>query len=157
MADRISPAQRSRVMSRIRAKHTRPELSVRRAVRGLGYRTRLHVASLPGCPDIVVPSRRVVISVKGCFWHSHYCQRGRVPPGPYWCRKLLLNRRRDERNEQRLRRMGWSILSVWECQITRWGMARLQCRIGRHLLWVAERPAGLRRYADTGVKRQLAR
>src|SRR5258708_39131591 len=69
--------KRSALMSKIRAKNTQPEMTVRRALHGLGYRFRLHVRKLPGCPDIVMPRHGTIIQVKGCFWHGHRCLKGR--------------------------------------------------------------------------------
>ena len=80
MVDVLTPKQRQFCMSRIQGKDTRPEMVVRRMVHALGYRYRLHVRSLPGCPDLVFPSREKVIFVHGCFWHRHNCRYGRVRP-----------------------------------------------------------------------------
>jgi DNA mismatch endonuclease (patch repair protein) len=113
--------ERSALMSRIRSVNTKPELLVRRALHGLGYRFRLHVRSLPGCPDIVLPKHRTIIQVKGCFWHGHSCRDGRLPSTnvEYWTPKLLRNRERDNTNERKLRRLGWSVFCVWECKLKR--------------------------------------
>ena len=75
MADRITPEQRSAIMSRIRSKDTRPEIVVRRALHAMGFRFRLHVRSLPGCPDIVLPKHSIAVQVRGCFWHLHRCMK----------------------------------------------------------------------------------
>lgn len=106
-------------MRRIRKKNTRPELVVRRLVHSMGYRFRLHVASLPGSPDIVLPRHRKVIFVHGCFWHRHDCPDGiKLPHSKpdYWIPKLARNRQRDERHAQELRQLGWSVLAIWECE-----------------------------------------
>lgn len=106
-------------MSRIRAKNTKPEMVVRGALSRLGYRFRLHVRKLPGCPDIVLPRYATVIQVKGCFWHGHDCLKGRLPRSnrSYWIPKLKLNKMRDRKNERKLRRMGWSVKTIWECRL----------------------------------------
>ncbi len=106
-------------MSRIRSKDTKPEMLVRRALHGLGFRFRLHVRTLPGCPDIVLPKHGTIIQVKGCFWHGHTCRDGRFPRSnsAYWTPKLLKNASRDRLNERKLRRLGWSVRSVWECRL----------------------------------------
>lgn len=106
-------------MAAIRAKHTQPELRVGRVLRALGYKFRLHVRSLPGCPDIVLGRHRKIIQVKGCFWHGHRCLKGRLPKTnrSYWVPKLKGNKRRDITNERKLRRMGWSVRSIWECRM----------------------------------------
>ncbi|HEV8573574.1 MAG TPA: very short patch repair endonuclease [Dehalococcoidia bacterium] len=117
--DRLSREKRSLLMSRIRSKDTQPEILVRRALWRLGVRYRLHVRSLPGRPDVVIRRAGTVIQVKGCYWHAHRCQEGRVPPGPYWREKLTRNKARDRRTERALRRLGWRVLVVWECQVGR--------------------------------------
>lgn len=111
---------------------------VRRLVHGMGYRYRLHAADLPGRPDIVLPRLGKVIAVQGCFWHMHRCARCRVPGShtSYWLRKLQGNAARDKRNFAALRRAGWSVLVVWECQTRRERLAALRAR----LLAFLERP-----------------
>ena len=109
-------------MAAIRAKHTKPEIAVRRALYAMGLRFRLHDARLPGRPDIVIRRRMAIVQVKGCFWHGHRCLKGRVPGvnRRYWLAKIAGNRARDARNERRLRSMGWSVRTVWECKVRRW-------------------------------------
>jgi DNA mismatch endonuclease (patch repair protein) len=126
-----SEAARSATMSRIRSKDTKPEMLVRKALHRLGYRFRLHVRNLPGCPDIVLPRHCTIIQVKGCFWHGHACQGGRLPKSntAYWAPKLLKNRERDRSNERKLRRLGWSVHSLWECQIGAWDQFGLEARL----------------------------
>ena len=120
MTDTLTPEQRSHQMSRVRDRDTTPELVVRRFLHSCGLRYRLHVQSLPGCPDLVFPRLRKVVFVHGCFWHQHSCKRGnRVPKShrAYWQRKLKANKTRDEKHRRDLRRLGWKVLTVWECQI----------------------------------------
>ena len=130
MVDVLSRKQRQYCMSRIRGKNTKPEIIVRRLVHAMGYRYRLHRRNLPGCPDIVFPSRRKVIFVHGCFWHRHRCRYGRPMPSTrkgFWRKKLADNRERDKRNRRALRRLGWEVFVVWECQTKRpeWLLPRL--------------------------------
>ena len=129
--DVFSRKKRSEVMARIRAKNTKPELAVRGVLHSLGFRFRLHVGGLPGRPDIVMPKRRTVIQVKGCFWHGHACLKGRVPEGnrSYWLQKIRGNRLRDQRNARRLRRMGWLVATLWECDIRRWKREQLEAKL----------------------------
>jgi len=92
---------------------------VRRLVHGLGYRYRLHRRDLPGTPDLVFPALSKIIFIHGCFWHQHRCKRGRRIPATrqeYWVPKLARNVKRDRSSRRRLRRMGWDVLVVWECQ-----------------------------------------
>jgi DNA mismatch endonuclease Vsr len=105
-------------MAAVKSKDTTPELTVRRLVHRLGFRYRLHVKTLPGTPDIVLPRHRKIIEVRGCFWHGHTCGRCRIPATrrKWWTAKIQRNADRDRRNHRALRRLGWRILAVWECQ-----------------------------------------
>ena len=120
MTDIVSPSVRSRMMSGIRGKNTRPEVKLRKALFARGYRYRLHDKSLPGKPDLVFRGRRTVIQVHGCFWHRHQgCRFATTPatrPG-FWKRKFAQNVERDARNETALRNLGWKVVIVWECEI----------------------------------------
>lgn len=119
MADVFSRKKRSTVMAAIRSRNTSPELVVRRLISAMGIPFRSHVASLPGRPDIVLPKSQTVLQVKGCFWHGHFCLKGRVPVQnrSYWLNKISGNVKRDRRNEKRLRSLGWSVKTIWECRI----------------------------------------
>ena len=124
MVDNRTHESRSALMARIGGKNTAPELKVRRLLHSLGYRFRLHRRDLPGTPDIVFPSRRKAIFVNGCFWHAHGCRIGRPPRSrpEYWGPKLARNRARDKRNKADLRAMGWTVLTVWQCQVGKPGV-----------------------------------
>ena len=118
--DSISSERRSANMARIRSKNTKPEMVVRRLLHGLGYRYSLHRRDLPGAPDLVFPSRKKIILIHGCFWHQHKgCIDGRVPKSriDYWQPKLRRNVERDRRNISKLRRAGWKVLKLWECDV----------------------------------------
>lgn len=112
---------RSEIMRRVRSKDTKPEMIVRKLVYGMGLRYRLHCRSLHGCPDLVLSSRRKVIFVHGCFWHRHKCPAAKLPKSNYgyWRGKQDRNAERDERNATALRRDGWKVLTIWECEIKR--------------------------------------
>ena len=119
--DTLTPEQRSERMSRVRGADTEPELLVRRLVHGMGYRYRLHGKGLPGRPDLVFSARRKAVFVHGCFWHRHpnpRCSLARLPKSHlnFWLAKLEGNRARDERNQTKLRKLGWKVMVVWECQ-----------------------------------------
>jgi DNA mismatch endonuclease (patch repair protein) len=119
MPDVHTPEQRSFNMSRIRNRNTRPEMFVRSMVHRMGYRYRLHRKDLPGKPDLVFPSHGKVIFVHGCFFHMHDCRYGRVTPktnAEFWQTKRLSNVDRDKRNITALKRAGWKVIEVWECQ-----------------------------------------
>ena len=120
MADTVPPDVRSRIMAKVKSKGMKPEMRVRKLLHGLGYRYRLHRANLPGRPDLVFPSRRKVVFVNGCFWHRHNgCSRVRIPATnrDYWLSKLESNYIRDVRNVNLLEEQGWSVITVWECQL----------------------------------------
>ena len=119
--DRLSPKDRSENMRRIRSRDMRPEMTVRRTVHAMGYRYRLHDNRLPGKPDLVFRSRSKIIFVHGCFWHQHPDKRCPIVRTPksntvYWNQKLRQNVARDRKTKRRLRELGWSVLTVWECQ-----------------------------------------
>ena len=117
--DNLTRTQRSACMASIKGTNTRPEMVVRRLVHSLGYRYRLHRRQLPGTPDLVLPRHQCVIFVHGCFWHMHRCKRGKSTPrtnAEFWRIKREKTRLRDRRNIAALRRAGWQVLVVWECQ-----------------------------------------
>lgn len=108
-------------MSLIRSEDTKPEMLVRRFLHGQGLRYRLHARDLPGRPDLVLPKYGAVVFVEGCFWHGHSCQKGRIPgTNPeFWQAKVAANQARDKRNRRALRRDGWKVIRVWECQLAK--------------------------------------
>ena len=118
-------------MSRIRAANTKPELIVRSLLHKMGFRYRLHVRSLPGCPDIVLPRWKSVVFVHGCFWHRHRgCKLAYTPKSrkTFWLSKLEGNASRDKKTLAALKDQGWKPLVVWECEL------RDQDRLTRRLL-----------------------
>jgi len=118
--DIIDRNRRSRLMGRIRGKDTKPELIVRRLAHSLGYRFRLHRVGLPGRPDLVFPRYRTVVFVHGCFWHRHPgCPCAAVPKTrpEFWAAKFVSNVARDARNQAELRKLGWSVVVLWECEV----------------------------------------
>lgn len=119
MTDVVSPQVRSRMMSGIRGKNTRPELLIRHSLHRLGYRYRLHRKDLPGKPDLVLPRYRAVIFVNGCFWHGHDCHLFKWPSSraDWWRAKITKTRETDAASRQALAVMGWRILDVWECAL----------------------------------------
>ncbi len=138
MTDRLSRERRSWNMSRIRGKNTVPEKQVRSSLHRAGYRFRLHPKQLPGRPDVVLPKYRTVVFVHGCFWHRHkgcryaYTPKSRVA---FWNAKFESNVERDRRNSRELRRLGWKVVTVWECEAghpDRW-LRRLPGRLGRQV------------------------
>lgn len=117
MTDVHSPERRSKNMRAVRSKDTSPELLVRKLLFSSGMRFRLHVKSLPGSPDIVLPKYRVAIFVHGCFWHGHGCHLFKMPQTrpDFWRAKINSNRERDALNEAALNLAGWRVMCVWEC------------------------------------------
>ena len=144
--DIYDPATRSRVMSRIRGKDTAPEITVRRLLHRHGFRFRLHRKDLPGCPDIVLPKLQVVVFVHGCFWHQHECKLGKLPRSrrSYWLPKMNRNRARDALAVGKLKRLGWRVIVVWECQLRK--PIQLETKLLRQLAGAKLRKqGGLRR------------
>jgi DNA mismatch endonuclease (patch repair protein) len=131
-------------MRAVKGKNTKPEWVIRRLLYTAGYRYRLHAKQLPGKPDLVFSGRRKVIFVHGCFWHGHGCARGARQPkanATYWSAKIGSNRERDIRHLAALRLSGWSVHTVWECEITEPGLlGRLKKFLGPPM-----RPGELRR------------
>jgi DNA mismatch endonuclease, patch repair protein len=120
MPDIVDSATRSRMMSGIRGRDTRPELKVRRFLHRAGFRYRLHAYLLPGKPDLVLPRYHAVVFVHGCFWHRHRgCRFAYLPKSreAFWRAKLEGNAVRDARVAESLRRSGWRVFVVWECEI----------------------------------------
>ncbi|WP_066683674.1 very short patch repair endonuclease [Caulobacter sp. CCH9-E1] len=120
MTDVYDKEKRSAVMARVKSKDTSPEKAVRRILTRLGVRYRLHRKDLPGNPDIVMPGRKLAVFVHGCFWHGHDCARGsRVPKAnrDYWLAKVGRNKARDEKAQEALRADGWTVETIWECEL----------------------------------------
>ncbi len=116
--DKISTEARSRNMSLIRAKNTKPELLVRKALFQLGLRYRIY-SFLPGKPDIIFSSKKTVVFIHGCFWHGHGCKVDHFPKSniDFWESKITRNRERDVINEDKLTKLGWITVTIWECEI----------------------------------------
>lgn len=119
MADNHSKTVRSKNMSHIRSTDTKPEIVVRKYLFSKGFRYRKNVKSMPGCPDIVLPKYKTVIFVNGCFWHKHDCPRFVWPSSnqEYWYTKITRNVERDKVNYALLESEGWTVLTIWECQL----------------------------------------
>jgi DNA mismatch endonuclease (patch repair protein) len=123
--DTFSKAERSAIMRRVRGKDTQPEMAVRGMVHRLGFRYSLHRGDLPGKPDLSFRGRRKVIFVHGCYWNRPSSNT------EYWIAKLDRNKTRDAAHRRRLRRLGWGVLTVWECELK--NAERLRARIARFL------------------------
>lgn len=119
MTDVVDSGTRSRMMSGIRGKNTKPELLIRSQLHRKGYRFRTHVAGLPGKPDIVLKRHHAIILVHGCFWHGHNCPLFKWPAtrAEFWRTKIRQNRRNDSKTMKALREAGWRICVVWECSV----------------------------------------
>ncbi len=117
--DTFTKADRSKVMAAIKSKNTKPELFVRKLLFSLGYRFRLHRSDLPGKPDIILKKYNTAVFVHGCFWHQHQgCKRSNIPKSnlKYWTNKLSRNVQRDKENKRMLKKAGWKIFIIWECE-----------------------------------------
>src|SRR5690242_15228147 len=119
MVDIVDSATRSRMMSGIRGRNTKPEILIRSLLHRQGFRFRLDARDLPGRPDIVLPRYRAVVLIHGCFWHGHDCALFKMPATrhEFWAKKIAANRARDARNADMLKRAGWRVLTVWECSL----------------------------------------
>ncbi|WP_303172099.1 very short patch repair endonuclease [uncultured Desulfovibrio sp.] len=118
--DRISPEQRSQNMAQVKSKNTKPEMLVRSLLHRMGYRFRLHIKTLPGHPDVVLPRYKAVIFVHGCFWHGHEgCKRATMPATrtEFWRKKIDGNQSRDRRNLTALEELGYRCLVIWQCEM----------------------------------------
>lgn len=117
--DIVSHEKRSEMMAGIRSKNTKPELLIRKALHALGFRYRLHSASIPGKPDMVLKKYNAVIFIHGCFWHGHSCSLFKLPKTrtEFWKNKIDKNRERDDRVIQELKLSGWRIATIWECAL----------------------------------------
>ena len=132
--DRISKEHRSWNMSRIRSGDTKPERIVRSVLHGQGYRFRLHRKDLPGKPDIVLPKYKTVIFVHGCFWHRHKgCKYAYMPKTrqDFWKTKFNSNMKRDKNVQKQLTLIGWKILIIWECELSK--IKTLMNKLENHL------------------------
>jgi len=117
--DVFSALQRSNIMRRVKSRNTTPERIVNRVVRTFGYHQEKNCRELPGCPDVILPGKKIAIFVHGCFWHGHRCPAAALPKSNrnYWKLKQERNMRRDKRNARALRKLNWRVLTLWECQI----------------------------------------
>lgn len=117
--DIVSSATRSRMMSGIRNKNTKPEMIIRSALHREGFRFRLHRKDLPGHPDLVLPRYNAIVFVHGCFWHGHNCHLFRLPSArqEFWEEKIGENRTRDQRQHTALLEAGWRVATLWECAL----------------------------------------
>lgn len=128
-ADIVSPQHRSKIMSKIRGKNTKPEMVVRSLCHEMGFRFRLHRRDLPGTPDLVFPKHGLCMFVHGCFWHRHpdckyaYMPKSRVD---FWQNKLTKNVERDLKTQQALINMGWRVVTIWECHTKNRDLLRLE-------------------------------
>nr|WP_123368722.1 very short patch repair endonuclease [Pseudomonas brassicacearum] len=119
MVDVVDVATRSRMMSGIQGQNTKPEIIIRQALHARGFRFRLHVKSLPGKPDLVLPKYKTVVFVHGCFWHGHACRYYKIPKtrSDFWLEKIGKNQARDRLQVTSLRENGWRVLIIWECAV----------------------------------------
>lgn len=134
MPDRFTPQERSRIMSLVKGRDTKPEKIVRSLLHMMGYRFRLHRNDLPGKPDIVLPKRRKAIFVHGCFWHGHAgCRRAGRPKSnaDFWNKKIDANMARDKKTQAELKNSGWDFLVIWQCEMK--DLEKLQVNLKRFL------------------------
>lgn len=140
MVDIVSPEHRSRMMSGIKGKNTKPELIVRKGLFSRGFRYQLHRKDLPGKPDLVFPKYHAVVLVNGCFWHGHDCKLFKWPKSnpEFWREKLSGNKGRDVRNKALLQEQGWRVATVWECRLKGKSDTDIDREIDRLAAWLTE-------------------
>ena len=126
------------MMSGIKAKNTKPEITIRKALYALGFRYRLHAANVPGKPDLVLPLYKAAIFVNGCFWHGHDCPLFRLPETrrAFWDAKISRNRQRDAEVRTMLALSGWRHLTIWECAFRGRGKIGFPATIERAAAWL---------------------
>lgn len=155
MTDIVDRKMRSRMMSGIRGKNTRPEILIRSLLHRAGFRFRLHVKDLPGKPDIVLPKFRVIILVHGCFWHGHGCHLFKWPGTrkKFWETKIHRNMEVDSEAIKNLKDAGWRVAIVWECSIK--GRYRIdeQVLAGRLARWIKGKRSVLELKSHEGRRR----
>ena len=127
MGDKFTKKVRSKIMSSIKSKNTWPEKEVRSYLHRHGYRFVLHDKRLPGKPDIVLPKYKTVVEVNGCFWHGHKCKGSKLPSTnkKFWEKKINNNIRRFKKNSLSLRQKGWRVIVIWECQVKKGNIKKL--------------------------------
>ena len=141
--DRITPEQRSRIMSRIHGRDTKPETLVRQRLFAAGWRFRVCDKRFTGRPDIVVARARTLIDVRGCFWHRHGCAQTTMPKSniPFWMAKWSRNVKRDRRHETEWKKLGWNVIIVWGCALEKIRSERTLLSICQALdAWASEPP-----------------
>ncbi|PRC94397.1 very short patch repair endonuclease [Solimicrobium silvestre] len=138
MSDVHSAAIRSKNMRAIKNKDTKPEIIIRQALHARGLRFRLHVKTLPGTPDIVLPKFKTVVFVNGCFWHGHRCHLSKTPKTrtEFWLSKISANMSRDVLIYKKLSDAGWRIAVIWECGIKGCGNQKLNALISEFVEWL---------------------
>lgn len=135
MADIFDAAKRTQIMASVKNKSTTPEIKLRSILHRAGYRFRITKKDLPGKPDIVLPKYRTAIFVNGCFWHGHSCKRGHRPQtnSKFWNEKIDRNIERDKLVSGELKKLGWRVLTIWECELKKRNQETLLARIENFL------------------------
>jgi DNA mismatch endonuclease, patch repair protein len=153
MTDTLTIAERSRLMAKIKSKNTGPERMVRSLLHRAGHRFRIHVRALPGTPDIVLTRHRAAIFIHGCFWHRHASCKGASTPKShkrFWAAKFARNVANDRKHRRQLRRLGWNVVTVWECQLKHPAkvLARIEKTLSPPVFHAPARPARLPMVAE---------
>jgi DNA mismatch endonuclease (patch repair protein) len=140
MKDQITSKRESVLMSKIRKKDTKPELLVRKFLFKNGLRFKLYNRKLIGNPDITLPKFHTVIFINGCFWHAHNnCKYNKMPKSntSYWTPKILGNAERDVRNKKELKKLGWEVLTIWECELKKANQEKTLGKLLNHLFTIS--------------------
>lgn len=154
--DIVSQEVRSRMMSGIRGKNTKPELVLRRGLFFRGFRYLTHDRRLPGTPDLVFPQYHAVVIINGCFWHGHGCHLFKWPKSNsnFWRAKILGNKKNDRKHQRMLRTAGWRVLTTWECAIKGPHRRPMQDFFDKVSTWIE---SNRKKYVLTGLPRKVVR
>jgi DNA mismatch endonuclease, patch repair protein len=118
-----------------KSKNTKPELAIRKILYSKGYRYKIHHKKLPGKPDIVLTKLKTIINVHGCYWHYHGCEKSCIPKtrSEYWLTRLEANKSRDFFNKQKLIKLGWKVIDLWECTLNKNNIFKTFARLERQI------------------------
>ena len=122
-------------LNKNRSKNTKPELAIRKILYSKGYRYKIHHKKLPGKPDIVLTKLKTIINVHGCYWHYHGCEKSCIPKtrSEYWLTRLEANKSRDFFNKQKLIKLGWKVIDLWECTLNKNNIFKTFARLERQI------------------------
>lgn len=157
MADIVDKATRSKMMSGIRGKNTKPEILIRKGLHARGFRYRLHSHKLPGKPDIVLSKYKAIIMINGCFWHQHNCHLFKWPSTrkEFWEAKILSNAKRDKENIKYYQDTGWKTLVIWECALKGKTKLSLESILDLTAYWIIYEKINSNIHCEAGMNEEI--